>query len=228
MNVYPLLKQQLLRARRHQSYRRIYRRSCLPSAYASSDRCLLAMLAGGVVLIVLTTLQHVLWAAEKQLLDQPPPRMTSNLPAMRLLPEVNLQAKNADTLFKPVKQPVPSLEQHAQPEKSSLKTAVAAAHKRPWQLQIVRPAVAVALMSAEIDDGYRHLRVGQLPLARQVFLTALTHDSHSVEAMEGMLLIARQVGDSQSEADYLDRLRLEIPFYEHDSASHAHLEQGQD
>lgn len=216
----------MLRAKRYQAYRRIYRGSCMYSAYASSDRCLLAVLAGGMLLIVLPALQHVFWAAQTQVLDQPPPHFTSNIAAMPSLPTMNMQAKNADTLFKPAKQQAPSPEPLAQTEYITAKAAVA--YTRPWQLQIVRPPLT-ALMRGEIADGYRHLRSGQLPLARQAFLTALNRDTHSVEAIEGMLLLARQAGDSQSEADYLERLRLEIPYYEHDPepASQADSDQGQ-
>ncbi|MFD0914627.1 hypothetical protein [Methylophilus luteus] len=196
------------------------------SVYARSDRSLLAVLAGGLLLMILPALQHVFWAAQTQVLDQPAPHFTSNIAAMLSLPAINMQAKNADTLFKPAKQQPPSPQQQAQTEYIPAKAAVA--YTRPWQLQILRPPLA-ALMRGKIADGYQHLRSGQLALARQAFLTALTRDTHSVEAMQGMLLLARQAGDSQSEADYLERLRLEIPYYEHDpeSASQADSDQGQ-
>jgi hypothetical protein len=216
----------MLRAKRYQVYRSIYRGSCMHSAYASSDRCLLAVLAGGMLLIILPALQHVFWATQIQVLDQPPPHFTSNIAAMPSLPAMNMQAKNADTLFKPANQQSSSPQQQAQTEYIPAKAAVP--NTRPWQLQIVRPPLA-ALMRGEIADGYRHMRSGQLPLARQAFLTALTRDTHSVEAIEGMLLLARQAGDSLSEADYLERLRLEIPYYEYgqEPASQADSDQGQ-
>jgi hypothetical protein len=230
LNPGTLFKQQLLRAKRYQAYRRIYRRSLMHAAYASSDRCLLAGLGGGMLLIVLPALQHAFWAAQTQVPDQPPALMSSNIPAMPLPPEMNMQAKNADTLFKPARLQLPDMpaaKQHAQIEQTSRTAKVALSYTRPWQLQILRPSVAEASMTDEIADGYRHLESGHLPLARQAFLTVLTYDTHSVEAMQGMLLIARRSGDGQSEAEYLDRLRLEIPFYEHDPDSHAYSDQGQ-
>ncbi|MGQ2966060.1 hypothetical protein [Methylophilus sp.] len=197
------------------------------TAFTSSDRCLLAVLWVGILLIGLPIVQHVFLAAETQVPDQPPPLMTGDIPAMPLLSEMNMQAKSADSLFKPAKQPLPEAPApHAQADKSD-RTANVVPHLPPWQLQILRPPVAEALVLTEIADGYRHLRSGHLPLARQAFQIVLTHDTHSVEAMEGMLLLARRSGDGQSEADYLERLRLEIPFYEHDPVSHAYSDQGQ-
>jgi hypothetical protein len=230
VNPCTLVKQQLLRAKRYQAYRRIYRGSLMHAAYATSDRCLLAGLGGGMLLIVLSALQHAFWAAHTQVPDQPPAMMNSNIPAMPFLPEMNMQAKNADTLFKPARLQLldmPAAEQNAQIEQAPRTAKLALSYTRPWQLQILRPSVAQAPMADEIADGYRHLESGHLPLARQAFLMVLTYDTHSVEAMQGMLLIARRSGDGQSEAEYLDRLRLEIPFYEHDPDSHAYSDQGQ-
>jgi Tfp pilus assembly protein PilF len=83
-------------------------------------------------------------------------------------------------------------------------------------LHIQRPALSETLANNEIANAARQLQAGDVSLAQRVFQALLTEDPHSVEAMEGMRLAFRQLGDAESEQKYLEMLRLEIPDYDFD------------
>ncbi|HSI27964.1 MAG TPA: hypothetical protein VK953_01685 [Methylophilus sp.] len=207
------------------AFQKAYRGSFMMIPSSKGEKGLTALLCGGMGLMVMVacmqmkamfvdTENHAAEALSKNI--QPPPMLTSKLSAKQGLSEISIEGKNTDTLFQLDKQEllnVPSPEQHTQTEKPYRAAKLTLRHSQLWQLQIHRPFVPQALMVNAIANAHQRLQSGHVDLARQVFLNVLNHDMHSVGAIEGMLLVSRQLGDKQSEGEYLERLRQEIPDY---------------
>lgn len=193
-----------------------YRGVLITPAYKPEVQ-LFALLGGGLGLIILMTCLHMqaLFSDVDLHSFQPPPHRAIDIVAEQVKPEIAL-ANNHDSLFQLLKQDTPvnplltdAVERDARPKAAMRNT-------RLWQLQIHRPAISETLVINEIENAARQLQSGQVSVAQQTLRAVLARDSHSVEAMEVMRLASRQLGDVESEQQYLERLRLEIPEYDFD------------
>ena len=191
----------------------------LISSSCKAERALAVLLWAGIGLIVLMTCMHMdtLFPDEDlHTLQQLPPRIAITIAAAQAAPEMALKRKDNDSLFQLVEKDMPvhpllpeSVERDRRPQ-------APVRHIRQWQLHIQRPAIPETLVADGVANAARQLQSGQLSLARQALQAVLTQDPHSVQAMEGMRLASRQLGDVESEQKYLEMLRLEIPGYDID------------
>lgn len=227
MNLISISQRFVRRIKLYLSFKKVYCASFRMTSSWKTEAGLTALLCSGMGLMVIVAcmqLRDVFIDTDTYVSDalsknvQPPPLLsTSNLPAKQVLLENTIEEKNTDTLFQLDKQEeLPALlpEQHTQTEKPNHAAKLPVRHTRLLLLQIQRPSASQTLMIDTISNAHQHLQSGRLSLARQAFLIALAQDTHSVEAMEGMLLVSRQLGDSQSEQEYLERLRQAIPDYD--------------
>lgn len=68
-----------------------------------------------------------------------------------------------------------------------------------------------AHLKTQLNQAKQQLQSGRLAMARQSFEQVLRQDPHQVIALAGMLVITSQRGEIQQRAEYLARLRQEIP-----------------
>lgn len=66
-------------------------------------------------------------------------------------------------------------------------------------------------LKMQLNQATQQLQSGRLALARQTFEQVLRQDPHQVIALAGMLVITSQRGEIQQRAEYLARLRQEMP-----------------
>ncbi|MGP1716617.1 MAG: hypothetical protein ACTS9Y_05500 [Methylophilus sp.] len=219
-------KRFIRRIKLYLSFKKVYRGSLVLTPTWKTETGLTALLSAGMALMGVVTAvliktmffdtqSHTAEVGLKNM--QPPPLLTSHVPIEQKVSNSLVAVKNNETLFqlnKPPVQEAPPAEQHAQLERPHRTAKVPIQQMRPWHLQIHRPSMSTTHMEGIIANAHELLQSGQVSLARQAFLMLLTQDAHSVEAIAGMLLVSRQLGDSQSEEEYLEKLRQEIPDYE--------------
>jgi hypothetical protein len=195
-----------------------YRGALITSAN-KAERGLFALLWAGIGLIMLTTCLHMKTVFSDVALNTnllSPPRIAMNIAHEQVEPEIALKTNNNDSLFQLVKQDAPVSPPSAEPESTNQRPKKSVHRTRLWQIAIQRPAISETLVINEIANAARQLQSGDMRLAEQTLQALLTRDPHSVEAMEGMRLAARQLGDAEGEQKYLEMLRLEIPDYDLD------------
>lgn len=198
-----------------------YRGALITSAN-KAERRLFALLWAGIGLIILMTCLHMKTLFSDVALVtnlQPPPQIAINIGTEQTKSEIVLKTNNNDSLFQLAKQDAPVSSPSTEPEKINQRPKKLVHRARLWQIAIQRPAISETLVINEIANAARQLQSGDVRLAEQTLQALLTRDPHSVEAMEGMRLAARQLGDAEGEQKYLEMLRLEIPDYDLDSDS---------
>jgi hypothetical protein len=191
----------------------------LITSKCKDEQMLLALSWVGVGLIVLMTCLHMktlFFDVELNTNLRLPPRIANNIAPELAKPEIVLKENNGESLFQQAKQDLPVITPLEGPIERDGRPKIAPPYIRQWQLHIQRPALSETLANIEIANAARQLQAGDVSLAKRVFQALLTADPHSVEAMEGMRLAFRQLGDAESEQKYLEMLRLEIPDYDFD------------
>jgi hypothetical protein len=195
-------------------------RGALITSKCKNEQMLLALSWVGVGLIVLMTCLHMktlfLFDVELNTNLRLPPRIANNIAPELAKPEIVLKENNGESLFQQAKQDLPVITPLKSPIEQDGRPKIAPRYIRQWQLHIQRSALSETLANNEIANAARQLQAGDVSLAQRVFQALLTADPHSVEAMEGMRLAFRQLGDAESEQKYLEMLRLEIPDYDFD------------
>lgn len=194
-------------------------RGALITSKCKDEQMLLALSWVGVGVIVLMTCLHMktlFFDVELNTNLRLPPRIANNIAPELAKPEIVLKENNGESLFQQAKQDLPVITPLESLIERDGRPKIAPRYIRQWQLHIQRPALSETLANNEIANAARQLQAGDVSLAKQVFQALLTADPHSVEAMEGMRLAFRQLGDAESEQKYLEMLRLEIPDYDFD------------
>lgn len=194
-------------------------RGVLLSSANKAERRLFALLWAGIGLIILMTCLHMKTLFSDVALVtnlQPPPHMTINIGTEQAKSEIALKTNNNNSLFQLAKQDAPVSPPSADTENINQRPKKSVHRSRLWQIEIQRPAISETLVINEIANAARQLKSGDMRLAEQTLQALLTRDPHSVEAMEGMRVAVRQLGDAEGEQKYLDMLRLEIPDYDLD------------
>jgi hypothetical protein len=198
-----------------------YRGTLITSAN-KAERGLSALLWAGIGLIVLMTCLNMKTLFSDVALNTdlrpPPPRIAINIAGEQAKPEITLKTNNNDSLFQLAKQVIPASPPFAEAENINKQPKKAVNKTRLWQLHFQRPTISETVTNNEVADAARQLQSGDVSLAQRTLLAVLMQDPHNVEAMEGMHLVARQLGDAESEQKYLEMLRLEIPDYDFDRA----------
>ncbi len=195
-----------------------YRGALITSAN-KDETGLFALLSTGIGVIVLMTCLHMKTLFSDVELNanlRPPPLIAATIAAGQVKPEIVLKTNNNDSLFQLAKQDAPASPPSAESGNINQQPNKPVHRTRLWQLHIQRPVVPETLVINEVAHAARQLQSGDVSLAQQTLQALLTRDHHSVEAMEGMRLVARQIGDAESEQKYLEMLRLEIPDYDLD------------
>lgn len=205
----------------YQSFSHPYRGSLNTSA-CKAERGLFALLLAGFGLIVLIISLHMkaLFPVELDSVKPSPPRIEMHIATEHSKPEIALKANNNDSLFQVVKPDTSAPPLLAKPEEREVRPKTPIHKMRLWQLHIQRSPISETTAFNEVANAARQLQSGNVSLAKRTLQAMLIQDPHSVEAMEGMRLVSRQLDDAESEQKYLEMLQLEIPDYglDHDDA----------
>lgn len=235
MNPMTIMTEFFCHIRLYRSMRSVYRGSIISTADWKNERALTAVLCAGAGLMIIAAnfnIRTIFFGTEVQAREplskniQSPSLLTATIPTQEPLPEASFKGKRTHSLFKLAKHVAfepPNRVQHVGLEKPAHKAEIPAHDSRFWQLQIQHSTVSEALMRGAMTDADKYLYSGHVDLARQAYMSVLTQDAHNVEALEGMLVVARRLKDIQNEEVYLERLRLEIPDYDDGNVQGSHV-----
>lgn len=81
-----------------------------------------------------------------------------------------------------------------------------------WQLQIQQTTDSEETTRA-LANASKYLQSGELGLARRSLMSVLSRDTHHVQALAGLALISRKVGNMDEETEYIAALRQVVPDY---------------
>lgn len=204
------------------TYGRAYRRALIKPAIWSNERILNTLLLAGIGLMVFLICQHAMWILRKEPLQafiKPPQQLQVKPAHEKIMPKSGLTLNRQVSLFTLIKPSNISKETEAKDsgnrENAARKLEAPVINPRAWRIQIQSPHLVEDGALNNISNAHKYLQAGNVDLATQVFQSILLQDPHRVEALVGMWLVSKTLGHAQTQEEYLQRLRQEIPDYIH-------------
>lgn len=213
----PFLQMQNLatRIRVRHLFHMAYHKALIPDLAWQTERGLHMLLCGGAAGMVLIAI----WQFSTQQSSQPPYTPPTSQP-QHLLSAIPLSQSATDTMQQrdnslfSLPPPVPMTA-------DAPLTPLPAPARHPaqplprWQMQ-VKSLSSSPTVQPMLAEAYHDMQRGEFAMARQRLQVVLAQDTHQVEALAGMLLICKKLGDLDGEQIYLEQLGQIIPGYVYD------------
>lgn len=218
MNLLPVMRRFANRVQRRRTYRAAYQGVLVHRLAWQTDRGLHVLLWAGIAGMTFVAVQPIIMPISPAPLisSQPPQRLA----VIRSLPPplpvtAQVQAHN-DSLFVLTSPLAAEPSQLVAVSEHPVRTS--APNNPPvrplrWQLEVQSSTMTETMALHALANANRYLQSGKFELARQWLLDILGQDPHRVEALAGMLLVSKKLGDIDSEQAYMERLRQVIPDY---------------
>lgn len=219
MNFLPVMRRFANRVQRRRTYRAAYQGALVHRLAWQTERGLHVLLWAGIAGMTFVAVQPIIMPVSpaSPISSQPPQRLAV-IPSLPLsLPVTEQVQAHNDSLFvltsPPAAEPPQLGAVSERPVRTSAPDNLPVRPLPRWQLEVQSSTMAETMALHALANANRYLQTGKFELARQWLLDILGQDPHRVEALAGMLLLSKKLGDIDSEQAYLERLRQVIPDY---------------